>query len=56
MEKKYTRDKERVALYIPFDIRDEWMEFLKNNDDISSISQLIIKSVSDYIQKSSKKK
>ena len=40
-KKVYTRDKERISLYITKDMKGEWEEFIKNDDDIPGYSKLI---------------
>jgi CheY-like chemotaxis protein len=49
-EKIYTRDKERISLYISEDTKDEWQEFLDSNkEDYRSFSKLIRDSVQSFI-------
>ena len=52
-EKIYDRDKERISLYVSEDTKQDWQEFIKNNN-YSTISKLIRESVSYFIQKKSK--
>jgi len=52
-EKIYDRDKERTSLYLPKDTKTEWQDFVKTNEnEISSLSDLIRTAVSKYIKDS----
>jgi len=49
-EKVYDRDKERIALYVPEEMKKEWQDFIKTKpNEISSLSDLIRVAVSKYI-------
>jgi CheY-like chemotaxis protein len=47
-EKVYNRDKDRISLYVSAEMKDEWQNFIKDNN-ISTISKLIRQSVSRFI-------
>jgi len=54
-EKIYTRDKERISLYVADDTKDEWQEFINTNKgDFPTFSELIRQSVKSFIEDSSK--
>lgn len=54
-EKIYTRDKERISLYVSDDTKDKWQEFINNHkDDFPSFSELIRQSVKTFIDDSDK--
>lgn len=54
-EKIYTRDKERISLYVSEDTKNDWQEFInKNKDDFPSFSELIRQSVKTFIDYSYK--
>jgi len=46
-KKKYTRNKERISLYVSKDMKSEWEKFVKSHDDIPGYSKLIRESVSE---------
>jgi len=49
-EKVYDRDKERIALYLPEEMKKEWQDFIKTKpNEISSLSDLIRVAVNKYI-------
>ncbi|MEJ2248632.1 MAG: response regulator [Candidatus Lokiarchaeota archaeon] len=47
-EKVYDRDKERISLYVSEDTKEEWQEFIKENN-YPTISKLIRDGVNHYI-------
>lgn len=50
-EKIYTRDKERISLYVSDEAKLEWQEFINNNKDhYPSFSKLIRESVNTFIE------
>ncbi len=51
-EKIYTRDKERISLYVSENRKSKWLEFIKKHN-ISTLSKLIRQSVQYYIDKHS---
>ncbi len=54
-EKIYTRDKERISLYVADDTKDEWQEFINTNKgDFPTFSELIRQSVKSFIEDSGK--
>lgn len=54
-EKIYTRDKERISLYVADDTKDDWQEFINTNkEDFPTFSELIRQSVKSFIEDSSK--
>ena len=54
-EKIYTRDKERISLYVSEDTKDKWQEFINSHkDDFPSFSELIRQSVRTFIDDSDK--
>jgi len=54
-EKIYTRDKERISLYVADDTKDEWQDFINvNKGDFPTFSELIRQSVKSFIEDSSK--
>lgn len=54
-EKIYTRDKERISLYVSDDTKDKWQEFInKHKEDFPSFSELIRQSVKTFIDDSDK--
>ncbi len=48
-ETVYSRDKERISLYVTENTKQEWQEFIKNNN-FSTISKLIRQAVDYYIE------
>jgi CheY-like chemotaxis protein len=52
-EKIYTRDKERISLYVSENRKSRWLEFIKEHN-INTISRLIRQSVQYYIEQHSK--
>jgi CheY-like chemotaxis protein len=48
-EKIYDKDKERISLYVEDEVKNNWIEFSKNNN-FSTISSLIRESVNFYIE------
>jgi len=49
-EKIYDRDKERISLYVPEEMKNEWQNFIKTKpNEISSLSDLVRVAVSKYI-------
>ena len=48
-EKIYARNKERISLYVTKEMKNEWKEFIKNNDDIPGFSELIRMGITEYI-------
>jgi len=50
-EKIYTREKERISLYVSDEAKSDWQEFIKENE-ISSLSDLIREAVSNFIEDS----
>ncbi|MFX1357644.1 MAG: response regulator [Promethearchaeota archaeon] len=54
-EKIYTRDKERISLYVSEDTKEKWQEFINTHkDDFPSFSELIRQSVKTFIDDSDK--
>ncbi|HUW90353.1 MAG TPA: response regulator [Candidatus Nanopelagicaceae bacterium] len=54
-EKIYTRDKERISLYVDDKIKGEWQKFInKNKESFPSFSELIRQSVKSFIEDSSR--
>ncbi|MFX1417360.1 MAG: response regulator [Promethearchaeota archaeon] len=51
-EKVYHRDKERISLYVSEDTKSKWLEYTKNNGDLT-ISKLIREAVSTFIESKS---
>ncbi len=50
-EKIYTRDKERISLYVSDEAKSEWQEFInQNKDEYPSFSKLIRESVNTFIE------
>jgi len=50
-EKIYTRDKERISLYVSDEAKSEWQEFInKNKEEYPSFSKLIRESVNTFIE------
>ena len=49
-EKVYNRNKERISLYVTEDMKDDWLQFIEESNNYSTISNLIRKSVKDYIE------
>ncbi len=54
-EKIYTRDKERISLYVDDKIKGDWQNFInKNKESYPSFSELIRQSVKSFIEDSSR--
>lgn len=54
-EKIYTRDKERISLYVADDTKEEWQDFINTNkDDFPTFSELIRQGVNAFIEASNK--
>lgn len=51
-EKVYHRDKERISLYVPEDTKSKWLDYTKNNGDLT-ISKLIRQAVAAFIESKS---
>ncbi|UCC20783.1 MAG: response regulator [Promethearchaeota archaeon] len=51
-EKVYHRDKERISLYVSEGTKSKWLDYTKNNGDLT-ISKLIRESVSAFIENKS---
>ena len=49
-ERIYTRDKERISLYISDKAKTDWQEFINNNKEYPSFSKLIRESVNTFIE------
>ncbi|MFO8017153.1 MAG: response regulator [Promethearchaeia archaeon] len=49
-EKVYNRNKERISLYVKEDMKEEWIKFIEKSENYSTISNLIRKSVKNYIK------
>ncbi len=50
-EKIYTRDKERISLYVSDEAKEQWQEFINNNkEEYPSFSKLIRDSVNTFIE------
>ena len=52
-ENDYDLDKERISLYLSRDLKDEWVNFAKNND-YSTLSKLIREALNFFIEYKSK--
>ncbi|MFX1592429.1 MAG: response regulator [Promethearchaeota archaeon] len=52
-EKVYHRDKERISLYVSDDTKSKWLNYTKNNGDLT-ISKLIREAVTTFIEMKSK--
>jgi len=50
-EKIYTREKERISLYVSDEAKSDWQTFIKENE-ISSLSDLIREAVNNFIEDS----
>ena len=54
-EKIYTRDKERISLYVSEETKNKWQEFINTHkDDFPSFSELIRQSVKTFMDDSDK--
>ena len=54
-EKIYTRDKERISLYVDDKIKGNWQKFInKNKDSFPTFSELIRQSVKSFMEDSSR--
>jgi CheY-like chemotaxis protein len=54
-EKIYTRDKERISLYVADDTKEEWQDFINTNkEDFPTFSELIRQGVNSFIEASNK--
>jgi signal transduction histidine kinase len=53
-EKVYTRDKERISLYVEDKVKNEWQDFINLNEDFPTFSELIRQSVNTFIEDSSR--
>ncbi len=54
-EKIYTRDKERISLYVDDKIKGDWQKFInKNKNTFPTLSELIRQSVKSFIEDSSR--
>jgi len=54
-EKIYTRDKERISLYVDDKIKGDWQKFInKNKSTFPTLSELIRQSVKSFIEDSSR--
>jgi CheY-like chemotaxis protein len=54
-EKVYTRDKERISLYVADEVKNDWQNFINvNKDDFPTFSELIRQSVNTFIEDSSR--
>jgi CheY-like chemotaxis protein len=53
-EKVYTRDKERISLYVEDRVKNEWQDFINLNEDFPTFSELIRQSVNTFIEDSSR--
>jgi len=52
-EKIYSREKERISLYVEEKTKDEWQEFINNNkEEFPTFSELIRQGVNTFIQDS----
>lgn len=51
-DKVYQRDKERISLYVSDDTKTKWLNYTKNNGDLT-ISKLIREAVSNFIENKS---
>ena len=51
-EKVYQREKERISLYVSDDTKQKWLNYTKNNEDLT-ISKLIREAVSHFINSKS---
>ncbi|MFX0021328.1 MAG: hypothetical protein ACFE9S_03315, partial [Candidatus Hermodarchaeota archaeon] len=51
-EKVYQREKERISLYVSDETKLKWLNYTKNNGDLT-ISKLIREAVSHFIEKKS---
>lgn len=51
-DKVYLRDKERISLYVSDDTKTKWLNYTKNNGDLT-ISKLIREAVSNFIENKS---
>jgi CheY-like chemotaxis protein len=51
-EKVYQREKERISLYVSDDTKSKWLEYTKNNGDLT-ISKLIREAVTTFIESKS---
>lgn len=51
-EKVYHRDKERISLYVSDETKSKWLNYTKNNGDLT-ISKLIRESVAEFINSKS---
>ena len=54
-EKVYTRDKERISLYVADEVKNDWQNFINvNKEDFPTFSELIRQSVNTFIEDSSR--
>lgn len=52
-EKVYTRDKERISLYVADDVKNDWQNFINvNKEEFPTFSELIRQSVTTFIEDS----
>ena len=52
-EKVYTRDKERISLYVADDVKNDWQNFINvNKEEFPTFSELIRQSVATFIEDS----